>query len=197
MTPLKPAPITAIRQPSRAIAVPPCVLVEPSAAHAASVNTRAARARTRTSSPWRSPSSRWRARGSSASTGSLRPWHLQLDPHDRAQRADMHHLGARALLARRARHDVDVLGPDVGVAAAEQLDRCRFGRLDPELLVPDPGPAARDGAGHPVHMAQELVDERGRRAARRPRPACRPARSCRCSSPRPGRRARAPPPGRG
>ena len=47
---------------------------------------------------------------------------LELDPDDRPERADMDHLGPGAVLAQGARHDLDVLRPDIGLAAPELLD---------------------------------------------------------------------------
>ena len=86
--------------------------------------------------------------------------HLQLHPNDWSEQAEMQDAGAHAVAARTAGDDLDVLGPHVSQPALDLLDGCR---IDAELLVPDLGPAAGDGAGQAVHVAQELVDERGRR----------------------------------
>lgn len=90
----------------------------------------------------------------------------QLDTDDRTEGADLHDLGPRPVFRRGAGQNLDVLRPDVGEAAPDQLGRAD---LDPELLKPDPCPAAGYGAGHPVHVAQGLVDERGRVGGKRVR----------------------------
>src|SRR3954453_15557430 len=71
---------------------------------------------------------------------------------------------------------LDVLGSDVGQAAAEPLDRAALGRV---LLLPDPGVASGHGAGRAVDPPQELADERGGRVVvdlRRPAHLLDPAR---------------------
>src|SRR5215218_4253253 len=124
MTPLKPAPMTAIRQPSRATANSPGYLFR----------------RRRSGRVGEHP-------GSARPDQDLEPWpqvqlalpyprqlgldrfaqalDLQFNPYDRAERAEVEHLGSSAFVAPSAQDDVDVLRPDIGLPAPQQLDRAR------------------------------------------------------------------------
>src|SRR3954453_10005907 len=141
MTPLKPAPMTAIRQPSRAIPLPPaCVLDRRRSGRVGEPPSRAG--------PHENFQPRTQFQLPVARAGQLgldrlaQALDLELDPDDRSERADMEHLRARAVHAGGARHDLYVLRPHISLAATEQLDRSTRTGVDAELLVPHARPAS-------------------------------------------------------